>query len=181
MLTHVFNLSLSSGVFPETWKQAKVVPLLKRDCPMTPSNFRPVSQLSPMSRALEKIAFLQLMKYLTDNRLLHPNHHGGRPGHNTATALVQMVDQWAEEVERGKIVGLMMTDQSSAYDMVSFSIMKSKLALFGLSGRALEWVDSFMRGRTQVTCVDGKVSLALELEQGVTQGSSLSPLLYISS
>ena len=57
-LTHVVNLSLSSGTFPEIWKHAKVVPLLKKDDPLQKTNYRPVSQLCVMSRVLEKTVFI---------------------------------------------------------------------------------------------------------------------------
>ena len=139
----------------------------------------PVSQLVIFSKALERVVFLQLTEYLEENRLVHPNHHGGRHGHSTATAMVQMYDQWVEEVEKGKMVGLMMTDMSSAYDMVSFRILEEKLELFGLDRESLKWMKSYLRGRSQSTCVDGKTSNPLALEGGVPQGSILAPLLYI--
>ena len=90
-----------------------------------------------------------------------------------------MADQWAEVVKEGEMVGLMMTDLSSAYDMVNFPILQSKLKLFGLDERALKWMETFMFDRKQSTCVDGKMSQPLTLHQGVPQGSNLSPFLYI--
>ena len=98
-------------MFPEGWKKAKVVPLLKKGDAMVPSNFRPVSNLTVASKVLEKVVFVQLVNYLEKNKLIHPNHHGGRQGHNTA--LVQMMDQWLEEVEKGKLVGVMNDDEES--------------------------------------------------------------------
>ena len=84
-----------------------------------------------------------------------------------------------EEVEKGKLVGVMMTDQSSAYEMVSFPIMRSKLKLFGLDEDSLNWLDSFLRGRKQSFYVDGHLSEPRDLDQGLPQGSNLAPLLYI--
>ena len=100
-ITHIVNLSIAQGEFPSIWKLAKVVPLLKKGDHLTPKNYRPVALLPIFSKILEKAIFLQLVVYLDTNALLHPNHHGSRHHHNTATALIQMYDQWLEEVEEG--------------------------------------------------------------------------------
>ena len=89
-ITHIINLSIAHSEFPSSWKLSKVVPLLKKGDPLVPSNYRPVALLPIFSKILEKVVFLQLVKYLDSNGLLHPNHHGSRIGHNTATALLQM-------------------------------------------------------------------------------------------
>ena len=95
-VTHIINLSISESEFPSIWKLAKVVPLLKKDDPVIPKNYRPVALLPIFSKILEKAIFLQVVNYLDKNGLYSPNHHGSRNGHNTATALMQMYDQWVE-------------------------------------------------------------------------------------
>ena len=62
-------------------------------------------------KIVEKAVFNQLVKYLEDNRFLHHNHHGGRKGHSTTRALVQMYNNWVEHMEEGKLVGVMMIDR----------------------------------------------------------------------
>ena len=142
-------------------------------------NDRPISQLSILSKALERIVCKQLTEYLEENNLLHPNHHGGRKGHNTATAIAQMYDQWVEEMEEGMLVGVMMVDLSAAFDMVEIPILKEKLKLFGLDEHAVAWMQSYLTGRKQSVVVDGKMSAPLDIEHGLAQGSVLAPLLYI--
>ena len=53
-LTHILNLSLSEGVFPEELKIANVIPLFKADDPMLFYNYRPVSLLCVLSKVFEK-------------------------------------------------------------------------------------------------------------------------------
>ena len=56
-VTHVINLSLLNLEFPNKWKLAKVVPLLKKDDPLNPKNYRPVALLPIMSKILERVVF----------------------------------------------------------------------------------------------------------------------------
>ena len=178
-ITHIVNLSILHSEFPNSWKLSKVVPLLKKGDPLEPKNYRPVALLPIFSKILEKVVFLQLVEYLDRNCLLHPNHHGSRSNHNTATALIQLYDQWLEEVEEGKMVGVMMVDLSAAFDMVDHTILLAKLELFGLDRNTLNWVSSYLSERSQSVCVDGCLSPPQPVVCGVPQGSILGPLLYV--
>ena len=124
-----------------------VVPLLKKGDPLTPKNYRPVALLPILSKELEKAICLQILEYLDINSLLHPNHHGSRKNHNTATALAQMHDQWLEEVGEGNMIGVIMIDLSAAFDMVDHKILLQKLQLFGLDEQALRRVTSYLGER----------------------------------
>ena len=48
-LSQIINASFHSGVFPEKMQHAKVIPLFKKGCPLTVSNYRPISLLSVFS------------------------------------------------------------------------------------------------------------------------------------
>ena len=72
---------------------------------------------------VEKAAFSELVEYLEQNQLFNPNQHGGRKGHSTATAMLQMHDQWLEDMEAGNIIGVTMIDQSAAY--LSYKVIHS--------------------------------------------------------
>ena len=89
-ITHVMNLSIRDTSFPSSWKRAKVIPLLKKGDALDPKKYRPVALLPILSKILERAVFQQLVKYLEENSLIHPNHHGFRVGHSTTTALIQM-------------------------------------------------------------------------------------------
>ena len=105
-LTHIINISMLRSKFPSIWKNAKVVPLLKKGDPLIAKNYRPVALLPIFSKILERVVFNQLVNYLDYNSLMHPNHHGSRSGYSTATALIQMYDTWAEEVDSNNMWGL---------------------------------------------------------------------------
>ena len=84
----------------------KVVPLLKgtdRDS-LNQRSYRPVALLPVLSKVLEKAVFSQLVTYMEENGLIHPNLLGSRPGHRTATAISEMYDNWLSHMEKGKMV-----------------------------------------------------------------------------
>ena len=181
-LAHIINLSISSSTFPSVWKYAKVIPLLKSlDAdPLLPKSYRPVALLPILSKVLEKIVFNQFVNYLEANNLVHQNLHGSRAAHSTTTALIQLYDRWADEVERGKMVGVLICDQSAAFDLCDHSLLVQKLRLLGMDDMAANWVQSYLSGRQQSCLVDGKLSSPLNIPScGVPQGSIGGPLLWL--
>ena len=177
-ITHIINLSISTGKFPSAWKKAKVVPLFKKEDPVNPKNYRPVAIIPILSKVLERVIFNQMIEYLTENRLLHPNHHAFRPHHNTSTAMIQMYDGWIQAVESGQIAGVCMLDMSAAFDLVDHDLLLQKLLLYGFGPRILDWIKSYLTDRTQCVVINGALSRQLPVSTGVPQGSILGPLLY---
>ena len=181
-IAHITNLSITTNIFPESYKYAKVVPLLKSSdkSPQNCSSYRPVSLLPVISRVVEKALFSQLSEYLESNQLLHPNHHGGRKWHNTTTALIQINDEWLAAAEEGMMTGVMMTDLSAAYDLWDHQLGLKKAHLLGVSESACAWISSYISGRSQSTIVDGYISSPLKLPTySVPQGSVGAPLLFL--
>ena len=107
-ITHILNLSISQSHFPTAWKTAKIVPLLKKGNSLEPKNYRPVALLPVLSKILEKVVFLQVVDYLNENNIYHPNHHGFRSHHSTATAIIQMYDVWTRGLDNKEMAGAMM-------------------------------------------------------------------------
>ena len=162
-LTHIINLSIATSTFPAIYKWSKVTPLLKKSTldPILPSSYRPVNQLVGLSKIVERCVFGQLVEYLEGNCLLHPNQHGGRAGHSTTTTLIQMHQQWMEDLEDEKTVAVCLVDQSAAFDVCNHQIIKSKLSLLGLN--SVDWVASYLEGRTQSTAIGAVLSAPLSL------------------
>ena len=161
-LTHIINLSISTSTFPAIYKWSKVTPLLKNSSldSILPASYRPVNQLVGLSKIVERCVFGQLVEYLEHNSLLHPNQHGGRSSHSTITTLIQLHSQWMEDLEDGKTVAVLLVDQSAAFDVCNHQIIKSKLELLGL--KSVDWVSSYLEGRTQSTSIGAALSAPLK-------------------
>ena len=181
-LTKIVNDSLASGIFPDVHKAALVTPLLKK-----PSldhnelkNFRPVSNLSFVSKLLEKIVLSQLSSHLTSNKLLNPLQSAYRPGHSTETALVKIVNDLLLALDKGKVSILTLLDLSAAFDTIDHGLLLSRLEfVFGVSDSALNWFSSYLSNRTQTVSISNSTSDPALLRYGVPQGSVLGPVLFV--
>ena len=67
-LTHILNLPLLEGVFPNELKIANVLPLYKADDDMLFNNYRPVSVLSVLSKVFDRIMYNRLISFLESNK-----------------------------------------------------------------------------------------------------------------
>ena len=180
-ITHIVNLSIANGIFPQQWKLAKIVPLHKKESQYLPENYRPVALLCVMSKILEKAVSQQVISYLESNSIFHPSHHGFRSLHSTSTALLEIHDGWLRSLQRNEFVATIMLDLSAAFDVVDHSLLIKKLSIYGFDLNAIKWFESYLIGRQQIVQIDGQFSEPLMLEAGVPQGSILGPLLYILS
>ena len=98
-LTHICNLSISQGIFPEQLKIANVIPLYKSDDSMSFNNYRPVSVLCVLSKIFEKIIYNRVTAYLEIFKILHDNQYGFRKKSSTHVALLNFIDKVMEAIE----------------------------------------------------------------------------------
>lgn len=71
----LINLSLTSASLPSAWKHAKVIPLLKKPSlePSEPGNYRPISQLPGLAKAVESHVNTILTEFIERNEILDPS------------------------------------------------------------------------------------------------------------
>ena len=179
-ITHIVNLSITSLVFPKSFKTAKVVPLYKgkESSTTAPKSYRPVALLPVVSKILERVVQNQLVAYMDRNQLWHPQHHAYRSHHSTTTAMLGMHDSWVEAAEHGKLTGVSLIDMSAAFDVVDTEILLEKCRLFNFTPETEQWLWSYLTSRSQCTYISGSTSSSLPLVAGVPQGSILGPALY---
>ena len=143
-------------------------------------NFRPISNLTFLSKLIERAVCSQLTLFLESNDLLPHVQSAYRHGHSTETALLKVYSDLADAVDRGEVTLLGLLDLSSAFDTVDYDILLHRLKLtHGISGGALAWIQSYLTGRVKTVVVDGVESTPKLLVRGVPQGSVLGPLLFV--
>ena len=178
-LTRLINSSITSGVFPEAWKEAIITPILKKGDPTKKENYRPVSCLSVASKVLEKIVNDQVSSFMEVHKLLPDNQHGFRPRRSTMTALSGLQQEWASKEEEKMTTGVLLWDLSAAYDTICPILFCKKAQLYGFDRKTCSWFLSFLTGRSQRVKVGQAISEQLKTEYGVPQGGILSPLIFI--
>ena len=125
-LTHIINLSLSTGIFPDSLKISRVCPIFKQGDHKEMNNYRPISCLSSFSKIFEKIAHEQLSLYLEVNKILNPNQFGFQKGRSTVHALTKIMNFLAESFNDNKFVVAVFLDYKKAFDLVSHNILLKK-------------------------------------------------------
>jgi len=181
-IARMFNQSFAIGRFPSKWKHAIVKPLLKKAGTeeSSPANFRPVSNLTFVSKVLERIANHQLTEYLSESRLLPRFQSAYRRGHSTETALLKVFSDVVNAIDSGQLALLSLLDMSAAFDTVDHDIFIQRLSRsFGIKDRALSWLESYIKGRTQSVHLAGEETPPRLVTCGVPQGSVLGPLLFV--
>lgn len=183
-LAHIFNNILSKGIFPNTLKMAKIIPIHKKGKRDAPTNYRPIAILPVLSKIIEKNIAQQLLGFLASHSLITKEQHGFLKNRSTATAIFEFLNTVLEKLERGEEVLGMFFDLSRAFDTVSHNIILQKLERYGVRGVALDLFRSYLTGRKQSVVVgrDGECFQSDWKNLGefsVPQGSILGPLLYI--
>ena len=178
-LTQLVNISYKTCTFPSCMKKAIVKAIHKKESTEDPSNYRPLSILSTVSKIFERSATDQLVSYLNENTLLNIIQHAYRKCHSTTTCLSEIVNYIYKENDYGNIVGLASLDLSKAFDSISHSLLIQKLAKLGLANNSLSWCQSYLQGRTQKTKFKKYTSTEETVTSGVPQGSILGPILFI--
>ena len=99
-LSAIFNLSLTTGIFPDQLKVAKVILIYKKDDNEIFSNYRPVSVLPCFSKILERLVFNRCIEFIDNNKILNHKQYGFRKNHSTYMAIMQLVDKINNAVEK---------------------------------------------------------------------------------
>ena len=181
IVTSIVNASLNHAIVPLSLKTALIRPLLKKSGldKEVLKNYRPVSNLSFISKVLEKVVAKRLDDHMLDNNLYSSVQSAYRERHSTETALLKLQSDILTALDSGSGAVLLMLDLSAAFDTIDHGILLSRLnSLYGISGDALDWFKSYLSNRVQRVIIGDTVSECKSLNFGVPQGSVLGPKIY---
>ena len=180
-ITNIVNLSLLTGEVPAEIKQAVVTPLLKKSSldPNILKNYRPVSNLSYISKLMEKVVAIQLSQHLLNNNLYEPYQSAYITCHSTQTALTRVSNDILQALDSKQSLMLVLLDMSAAFDTIDHTILLNMHEVrYGIAGTAHQWFRSYLSDRSQRVRILGKSSDSRPLNLGVPQGSVLGPVIF---
>ena len=181
ILVRLANLSFQEGTFPDTFKTAQVLPLLKKSNldPDNPANYRPISNLSTFSKLLERLVLQRLRNHISSNPNFSLHQSAYRPFHSTETALLHVMNDTYNACSNRNAVIMVSLDLSAAFDTISHDVLLNRLCTeFGLKERSLSWIESYLCNRKQFVKIGRHFSPTVLINAGVPQGSVLGPILF---
>jgi hypothetical protein len=178
-LTIMFNTFLLRGEVPDVWKIGWVRPIFKKGSRHSVENYRPVCLTSSVSKVMERIVRKQLLDFLLRHNKISADQHGFLPRRSTQTALISSFNDWHRALDAKQTVSLALIDLSRAFDSINLEKLFMKLSSSGIGGCLLQFLKSFLSGRSQKVVIGDCQSREYMTKSGIAQGTCLGPLMYI--
>ena len=132
-----------------------------------------------LSKVYEKVIYNQLSDY--SESFLNNIQYGFRKAHSTQHALFKLLQSWQQVLDNGGFIGTILMDLSKAYDCIPHNLLIAKLECYGVDKASLRLLLDYLTRRKQRTKIGSSFSSWCHINTGVTQGSILFYLIYLST
>ena len=173
MTTHLFKQSLATSELPPEWKSAYVTPIFKKDKRSDPLNYWPVSLTSILCKTFEHILVSKIIKHLEMHQMLCSNQFGFRMKRSCESQLLLTVHDFSHFVNSRTQVDIGILE---AFDKVDHPSLLQKLEFYGVRGKPLQWIQSFLSNKSEQVVVEGSYSTSCIVSH---QGLFLGPTLFL--
>ena len=174
-IVNLINQSIKSFTFPNALKTSVIAPIPKIPSPSKPSDYRPISVQTNLSKLYEKCVYNQIAIHMMQNNSICPEQFGFRHHHTTEHAMIALTDFLYQKLGEGKFAIVVSLDLQKAFDTVDPEILTTKIRLLGIDER---WFESYLSGRQQYVKIKNQISQLKENKIGIPQGTILGPILF---
>ena len=124
---YYYYLPFSTGTFPCSLKKANIIPIYKKEDHTLRNNYRPISLLSKINKAIEELVYTQLTTVLNKNAIFYEKQFGFRSNHSKTSALLEITKKIKQACDTGQFVCGVFLDIRKALDTVSHTILFKKI------------------------------------------------------
>jgi len=180
LLCHIYNIIWKNNFFPNNWRNCSIIPLLKPNkSKFQVDSYRPIALINNISKILEKIANSRPSWYLEKINYLSSFQNGFRKNKSTINSLAYIQSEINKTSSENQSMCLISLDIEKAYDRTWKHRLISKLSTILYHGNLLNYIKNFLQTRTFQVKLSNTTSETFSQENGIPQGSSLSPTLFL--
>lgn len=181
VLSILTNQIFNCGHWPQPWKKAIIVPLLKPGkSPENINNYRPISLLSCISKLCETLIYEKILNHCEEQKLLSDDQFGFRAKLSTNHALSTLMHDVSMALNNRKPTICVALDCEKAFDSVWIEALIYKMNyLYGFHEHICRLIFSYLTNRQISVKIENIYSNDRRVDTGVPQGSILAPLLFI--
>ncbi|GFU96668.1 RNA-directed DNA polymerase from mobile element jockey [Trichonephila clavipes] len=178
-ITLLINQLFKNNYFPDSWKTAVVIPILKPDKnPELAQNYRPISLLSCLSKVYEFVLLQRLNQHCAAVNFIIPQQCGFRPKCSTVHQLLRVTELIHSGFAKHEATGILFLDIAKAFDKIWHDGLLIKLIRLDFPAPLIKSIHSFLSHRSFRVRVDRILSSPRPIRSGLPQGSLSSPLLF---
>ena len=181
VIVDIFNKCLSLGEVPSSWSTILLRMLYKKGDRMLPESYRGIALVNTTPKLFTHLLAVRIKTWGESRGIFPESQAGFRVGRSCADQnfILYAVSAYFRIKKKQSLV-CVMVDLSRAFDSLKHSLLWSKLAKLGLSSRILAFLRSlYGKARFKLSKRESPESFEQDITQGVLQGDSLSPLLFI--
>ena len=180
-ITALIQKCLRKGYHPKSWRRAIAIALRK---PNEPDYSNPrayclirVTLLECLAKVLERI-FAKRLTFLAGKlNLVPPNQFGGRSNSSTDDTIMSFIPDIQAAWNHGKVTSALTFDIKGYFDFVNHDRLLCELRRKHIPLEYVKWTASFLSDREAAICIDGRCGQMLPVQNGIPQGSPVSPIL----
>lgn len=179
-LLNLFNNIFETGTYPQSWKNADIVPILKPNKPQDDINsYRPISLLTCLSKVLEKIMAKRIMWFALKEKRISHNQMAFKTGQGTSDALLHFEHYVKKAISSRNHVTVLGLDFEKAFDRIGVHVVLRQLSKWGIGTKIFNFIKGFLTNRTFRVKINNIFSDRVSLYNGIAQGSPISVLFFI--